>query len=242
MRRDEVKKILSSEKAYTVIKNNILNHKLAPGTRLTSRSMAKLTGVSIIPVLHAFQRLDSEGLIETIPGMGAKVITLDTETIRDKYYLREAIECQVVRILAENITVAQREELLQFTKKLDEFGSSYPVSDKYWTADYEFHHMLARMAGSKTLLKEIKKINLFRFLHRAREWVLVQKKAFSKDHHMQVVDAILSQDADYAEKVMRDHINDKSHSISKERQTSKANGTSRLGKNNRKRPKLGDTE
>jgi DNA-binding GntR family transcriptional regulator len=210
-----MKKILSSEKAYTVIKNNIISHRLAPGTRLTSRSMAKLTGVSIIPVLHAFQRLDSEGLIETIPGLGARVITLDSETIRDKYYLREAIECQVVRILAENIHPAQSDELVQFTEKLDEYGSCYPVSDKYWAADYEFHHMLARMAGSKTLLKEIQKINLFRLLQRAREWVLVKKEAFSTDHHMQIVNAILTQNADHAERVMRDHINHRSHSISK---------------------------
>jgi DNA-binding GntR family transcriptional regulator len=207
------KKLSSAEQAYSVIKKNILNHKLALGTRLTSRSLAKLTGVSIIPVLHALQRLDSEGLVETVPGWGSRVITLDKETIRDKYYLREAIECQVARILAEHISAEQSEELIEFTRDLDEFGSTHPVDDRYWKNDYGFHLMLAKFAGSKSLLREIQKINLFRFLQRAREWVLVKKQAFPKDHHMSVVDAILSRDPDRAENVMRNHIYHRAHAI-----------------------------
>jgi DNA-binding GntR family transcriptional regulator len=207
------KRVSSTDRAYRTIKNHILNHKLAPGARLTSRSLAKLTGVSIIPVLHALQRLDSEGLVESVPGWGSRVITLDTETIRDKYYLREAIECQVARILAEHITAEQREELIEFTRQLDVFGSVYPVDDRYWEYDHEFHLLLAKMAGSKTLLREIQKINLFRFLHRAREWTLAKNQAFPPDHHMSVVEAILSRDPDRAEKVMRNHVYHRSHSI-----------------------------
>jgi DNA-binding GntR family transcriptional regulator len=207
------KKASSTDHAYKTIKNHILNHKLAPGARLTSRSLAKLTGVSIIPVLHALQRLDSEGLVETVPGWGSRVITLDKETIRDKYYLREAIECQVARILAEHITAEQREELLEFTERLDAFGSVHPVDDRYWPNDYEFHLLLAKMAGSKSLLREIQKINLFRFLQRAREWVLAKKQAFPADHHMSVVEAILSRDPELAESVMRNHVYHRAHSI-----------------------------
>ena len=208
-----MKKISSTEQAYNVIKKNILNHKLAAGARLTSRNMAKLTGVSIIPVLHALQRLDSEGLVETIAGWGSRVITLDQETIRDKYYLREAIECQVVRILAHGITEYQKTELLDFTEKLDKCGSLFPVDPDYWKLDYEFHLMLARFAGSKSLYKEIQKINLFRFLQRVREWVLVEKTAFPQDHHGCIVKAILTGDPDVAEKTMRNHVHHRGHQL-----------------------------
>jgi len=211
-----VKKISSTEQAYNVIKKNILNQKLASGTRLTSRSMAKLTGVSIIPVLHALQRLDSEGLVETIPGWGSRVITLDRETIRDKYYLREAIECQVVRILAYGINEYQKRELVELTEKLDKCGSTYPVDPVYWKLDYEFHLMLAKFAGSKSLYKEIQKINLFRFLQRVREWVLVEKTAFPADHHGSIVNAILTGNPDVAEKAMRSHIHHRGHQIFEE--------------------------
>ncbi|NJL71760.1 MAG: GntR family transcriptional regulator [Candidatus Competibacteraceae bacterium] len=208
-----MKKQSATEQAYSVIKKNILSHKLAPGTRLTSRNMARLTGVSVIPVLHALQRLDGEGLIETIPGWGSRVITLDQETVRDKYYLREAIECQVVRILAMTITEPQVEELARLVATLDEYGSAYPVDDRYWPTDHEFHLTLARFAGSKSLLREIQKINLFRFLQRAKEWTLVEKEAFPKDHHKAVLDAILSGDPDAAEKAMRAHIHHRSHRV-----------------------------
>jgi DNA-binding GntR family transcriptional regulator len=207
------KKLSSAEHAYQIIKKNILSHKIPPGTRLTSRGLAELTGVSIIPVLQALQRLDHEGLIETIPGWGSRVITLDEETIRDKYYLREAIECQVVRILSKKITESQKIELLNYAQELDEIGSSYPIKKNYWKKEYEFHLMLAHFAGSKSLYKEIQKINLFRFFHRANEWVLQEKASFPKEHHQLIVKGILSGDPDIAEKAMRTHIHHQSHRI-----------------------------
>ncbi|MFA6508559.1 MAG: GntR family transcriptional regulator [Treponemataceae bacterium] len=203
----------STEQAYNVIKKNILNYKLVAGTRLTSRSMAKLTGVSIIPVLHALQRLDNEGLVETVPGWGSRVITLDQETIRDRYYLREAIECQVVRILVKVLTNAQKDELLACAEDLDKCSSTYPVDSSYWKKDYEFHLMLARFTGSKSLYKEIQKINLFRFLQRAKDWVLVEKKAFPVNHHKSILDAIQTGDMEAAEKAMRSHIYHRSHRV-----------------------------
>lgn len=206
-------KVSSTERAYLIIKKNILNHKLDSGTRLTSRSMAKLTGVSIIPVLHALQRLDNEGLVETIPGWGSRVITLDQETLIDRYYLREAIECQVVRILAMGMTGVQAEELMAAAEELDKRSSAYPVESGYWKKDYEFHLMLARFAGSKSLYKEIHKINLFRFLQRAREWVLLEKAAFPADHHRAIVKAILTGDPEAAQKAMREHIYHRSHRL-----------------------------
>jgi DNA-binding GntR family transcriptional regulator len=175
--------------------------------------MAKLTGVSIIPVLHALQRLDNEGLVETIPGWGSRVITLDHETLLDRYYLREAIECQVVRILAMGLTSRQEQELKDAAEDLDKKSASYPVDSGYWKKDYEFHLMLARFAGSKSLYKEIHKINLFRFLQRAREWVSLEKAAFPVDHHQAIVRAILTKDPDIAQKAMREHIYHRSHRL-----------------------------
>ena len=207
------KKTSSTEHAYQIIKKNILSHKLPPGTRLTSRKLAELTGVSIIPVLHALQRLDHEGLVETVPGWGSRVIALDEETIRDKYYLREAIECQVVRILAKKITESQKIELLQAAQELDKMGTIYPLNNSYWKKEYEFHLMLARYAGSKSLYKEIQKINLFRFFHRAKEGLRLAGSTLPADHHQRIVQAILSGDPDLAEKTMRNHIYHQSHRI-----------------------------
>ncbi len=207
------RKISSTEHAYQIIKNHILSHKLAPGTRLTSRKLAELTGVSIIPVLHALQRLDNEGLIETVPGWGSRVINLDEETIRDKYYLREAIECQVVRILAKKITEPQKNELLNLAREIDKAGAVSPIKNTYWKKEYEFHLTLARFAGSKSLYKEIQKINLFRFFHRSKEGLLLSGSTLPPDHHQKIVQAILTGDPDVAEKAMRNHIHHSSHRI-----------------------------
>lgn len=206
-----MKRISSTDKAYQRIKQQILSCKLKPGERLTSRAMAKIAGVSIIPVIHALQRLENEGLVETQQGWGSRVIQLDQSTIRDRFWLREAIECQIVRILSSTLTHHQALELTQFTRQLDLYGCAETVDERYWAADHEFHLMLAKFSGSKTLLQEIQKINLFRILQGAREYMLTQHESFPPDHHMRIVEAILTHNPDHAEKVMRDHLYHRSH-------------------------------
>jgi GntR family transcriptional regulator, rspAB operon transcriptional repressor len=196
----------AAERAYLVIRDAILENSLKAGTRLTVRAMADLTGVSVIPVIQALHRLDVEGLIETFPRWGSRVITLDNETVRDRYLLREAVECQVARILATTLSAYQAEELKRLASRLDELVAARDLAQEFLDKDHEIHSLMAEYTGSRSLLKALGHINLFRLMQKTREHIIIQRVGLPADLHMRLVDAILSGDPDVAEKAMREHI------------------------------------
>lgn len=196
----------ASERAYVAIRDAILSSSLPPGARLTVRAMAALTGVSVIPVIQAFHRLEEQGLIDTFPRWGSRVITLDNETIRDRYLLREAVECQVARILATSHSAYQAEQLTRMAARLDELVAARQYEEEFLERDYEIHSRMAEYTGSRSLLRALARINLFRLMQKTTEHIIIRRVGLPDDLHVRLVRAILAGDPDVAEKAMREHI------------------------------------
>jgi DNA-binding GntR family transcriptional regulator len=196
----------AAEHAYVAIRDAILECALQPGARLTVRAMADLTGVSVIPVIQALRRLEEEGLIETFPRWGSRVITLDNETIRDRYLLREAVECQVARILATGHSADQAEQLTRMAVRLDELVAARDLEGEFLARDHEIHSKMAEFTGSKSLLRALARVNLFRLMQKTREHIILRRVGLPNDLHGRLVAAILAGDPDAAEKQMREHI------------------------------------
>ncbi len=196
----------ASEHAYVVIRDAIISGTLRSGVRLTVRAMADLTGVSVIPVIQAFHRLEEEGLIDTFPRWGSRVITLDNETIRDRYLLREAVECQVARILATSHSAYQAEQLNRMAGRLDELVAARQYEEEFLERDHEIHSRMAEYTGSRSLLRALTRINLFRLMQKTTEYIIIRRVGLPSDLHRRLVRAILAGDPDAAEKAMREHI------------------------------------
>ena len=196
----------AAQRAWNIICEKILSKELPPGTRLQRREMAKLTGVSIIPVIEALHRLESEGLVESRPYWGSRVIELTEKVIEDRYALREAVECQVVRILASESTAAHLDRLYELARRVDALGQEHVVSDQYWNYHYTFHFTLAEMTGHESLMQALRRINLFSLLQRAEDSTIRKHPDVPADNHQRIVTAIGTHDRDVAEREMRTHI------------------------------------
>lgn len=212
----------ASEKAYNVIRRNILNGSLPPGASLPRRKMSKLAGVSVIPVIEAMQQLEADGLVRSKPRWGSYVTPVTHEEILGNYALREAIECHVVRILAQTMTAASERRLRDLACQIDEASfSSEEDMTHTWDAHYRFHRALAEETGYKPLVKALDRTNLYALLVRA---VIVRRQATSPlpaDWHQQVIDAIAQKDPTRAEEMMRTHIHDSLNRLLELREESK---------------------
>lgn len=197
----------SADVAYNTIAEKILKGILSPGEKLSIRTMSKLTGVSMIPVIEALRRLEFEGLVESFPRWGSRVVALTPETVRDRNALREAIECQVVRILAETGLTKEQENRLQFlAAELDGTPRTDEPSSPFWDSHYRFHMQLAEYTSCQSLIRALHHVGLFFLLQRI---ILSRKKIFRKiprDLHNKVIEAILLGDSQAADNAMRDHI------------------------------------
>lgn len=206
MANRQTKQKSATDIAYERIRTGIVTNELEPGSRLTIRAMAELTGVSIIPVIQALHTLENEGLVETFPNWGSRVITLDRETTRDRYLLREAVECQVARILTQGLSPDRLARLEALAEELDEFVAGDTPPGEFWERDYAFHAAMAQFTDCKSLYKALENINLFRLMQKTKEQVLMQHISLPKDLHLSLVHAIRSGDPDRAERKMREHI------------------------------------
>lgn len=201
-----------AENAYKIISKNILNGVLEPGCKLSRRKMAELTGVSVIPVIEALKRLEDDGLVQSKPKWGSFVIVPTLEKIREMYILREALECQVARVLSQKITTQQAQELRLIAYELDVPEYKNEILEFITDKHYEFHSKMAEYTGYGSLINSLHKINLFWLLCNA---IKTRRTKFPipRDFHASLVDVIALGDPDKAEAKMRAHVYDSLRAI-----------------------------
>jgi len=199
----------SAETAYTIISEKILSGEFEPGCKLSRRKMAEATGVSVIPVIEALNRLEEDGLVESKPQWGSFVTVPTLEKIKEINVLREAIECQVARILSLKISALQEQELRSIANKLDNIEYNVDTLEEFTQTHYAFHSKLVEYTGYNSLVITMRRINLFSLLCNA---VITRREnstvPFPKYWHMRLIDTIMNGDPDKSEELMRIHVLD----------------------------------
>lgn len=197
----------SAELAYSIISRKILDGEYEPGMRLSRRKMAEATGVSVIPVIEALKRLEEDGLVESKPQWGSFVTVPTLEKVIEAYQFREAIECQVARLMARTITPEQRGELAEIATLLDNTTYSPETTREMQEKHFSFHTKLASYTGNPLLQDAFRKINLFWLLCKALRETRT-RVATPRYWHLRLLDVIAQGDPEEAEKMMRIHIMD----------------------------------
>lgn len=197
----------AADLAYQIISQKIIDGEFPPGMKLSRRNMAKVTGVSVIPVIEALKRLEEDSLVESKPQWGSYVTIPTPEKIKESFELREAIECQSARILSQRMTEKQKVELWELATELDTvpYNSETMVDSR--DNHLKFHQILTEFTGNRKLIETLRKINLFYVLCRAIRANAPQKE-YPRYWHRLLVDEISSGDPDRAERAMREHVND----------------------------------
>ncbi len=204
----------AGQKAYDIISQKILKGDFAPGIKLSRRKMADLTGVSVIPVNEALKRLEEDGLVESKPQWGSFVTVPTSKKIIELYMLREAVECQVARIISEKMTVEQENELRLLARSLDSVKFAKETQDKINRLHYKFHTRMTEFTGYASLINTHRKTNLIYLLYKAVVHTRVNEELSGPRYwHELLVDEIKSGDKDRAEKAMRNHIDESFQAI-----------------------------
>ncbi len=206
----------ASEKAYKIIYRNILEGQLSSGTKLTMRKIAAMSGVSVIPVIEALNRLVEDGLVETRAQWGYFVSMPNRHQVHGKLVLREAVECQVARILGETLDAAGRKKILAAAKELDKARLDFLQKGKGSEKEmerlhYQFHLLLATLTGFDLLVETLRRINLMFILLKADG--VGRQYHLPPDWHTQLAEKISAGDADAAEAAMRIHVRDSYEAI-----------------------------
>ncbi len=194
-----------TERAYTYVREGILDGRIPAGTVLTEEEIAEAIGSSRTPVRHALSQLLHEGLVQIGSRRQLIVRGFTPEHRAEILMLRQALEGVAVRRASEVMTEEAIDGL-----RLNVMGQRRAAAegreDDLIDLDEAFH--LAIAAGARLpllegLLRQLREfVRVARLgLHRPPQ-VLVQVVA----EHEQIVDAIEARDAAAAHTALIDHL------------------------------------
>lgn len=113
------------DQIYSQIKDAILSGQVAEGEALPSiRALAKDLRISVITTKRAYDELESEGFIYTLPGKGCFVAERSTELLREENLKKIEGHMQEVRRLASacRLTENELDEMWRLPRYEDEAG------------------------------------------------------------------------------------------------------------------------
>lgn len=98
------------DQIYSQIKDAILSGQVTEGEALPSiRALAKDLRISVITTKRAYDELDSEGFIYTLPGKGCFVAERSTELLREENLKKIEGHMQEIRRLASACRLTENE-------------------------------------------------------------------------------------------------------------------------------------
>ncbi|MBB5628377.1 GntR family transcriptional regulator [Sphaerisporangium krabiense] len=114
-----------AELSYELLRSRILDGTYGPGYRLVMDQLARETGVSTIPLREAVRRLQSEGLVEVVRNIGARVAAFDAAQVEHTLNILARLEGYATAISAPLMKPrhieASREINLRMAAALEEF-------------------------------------------------------------------------------------------------------------------------
>lgn len=183
----------------------MLDHRLAPGTKLKEVALADVFGVTRNVIRKALVRLANDRLVELRPNRGAVVANPTVAESRDLFAARRVVEGAIVDRLARQATPAQVRELRDHAKRESEAYRRGEMRAGL-KLSIEFHQVLGRMAGNSVLAEMLEQLIVRTPL------VVVAYRSHRTDpscanhEHEDIIDALAKGNPDRAVKATQDHL------------------------------------
>jgi len=187
------------------LRREILDMVLRPGMPLSEKDLTARFGMSRTPVREALIRLKEEGLVEIFPQAGTFVARIPAGAIPEAVFIRQALECATVAVLAG---MAGRDEVARLDATIAALHEALEARDqeRFHLADEDFHEALADIAGYPGAWKLAQAAKSQ--IDRCRRMTLPVpgRMAMVIREHLAIVDAIRRRDGPAAVAAMRQHL------------------------------------
>ena len=188
--------------AYEYLKEGILSGELKPGSPISEMAVAKDLEISRTPLREAMRELEREGLMVSYPDRGSFVTTVTPSEVDEIYELRAMIECWCLK---KGFDRLDRREL-RYIK--EDFRTAYDMDDweLFHKADRKFHGMIVDSAASPRIRNFMNNLNAQTERIRRISARGVSRNEKSLKEHSAIIDAILDNDREAAERALKEHL------------------------------------
>ncbi|HEY7628957.1 MAG TPA: GntR family transcriptional regulator [Ilumatobacteraceae bacterium] len=159
-----------ADRAYTYIRQRVLDGQHLPGERLVIEQLAREMDVSVVPVREAIRRLEAEGYVTYTRNIGATVTSIDLDRYPETVETVAVLEGVAIGLAAAHITAKDIKDARALN---DQMRSCIDAMDpqKFTALNHQFHRILYGRCPNRHLLNMV-----------IKEWDLLattRKSAFS---------------------------------------------------------------
>ena len=150
--RTATESMSAAERAYSIIRGQILNGSHVPGTMLGEAALATEIGVSRTPVRVALARLQDEGWIHIYPKRGAIVQGIDERTVAELADARFVLETTAVERASEPMRQRLAEKLDDL---ITQHRAAFTEGDiaRFIELTLEFHRGFVEAGDNRVMLE-----------------------------------------------------------------------------------------
>lgn len=203
-----------ADQIYETLYHKIIHLELTPGMPLLEREIALDFNASRTPVREAILRLTKEMLVEVVPKSGTFVARIPLSILPEALVARRALECDLVRRAARNVTPSG---ILRLRAIVEENREAAQEGDQqiFDRTDGAFHAELAALSGYPGLWNVIQQIKAPIDRHRHLTLPVEGRMDQVVEEHSEIVDALEKRDGALAAKRMDKHIRQLKDDIAK---------------------------
>lgn len=194
-----------SQQIYHILRRDIVECHIAPGTLLSEKDVSARFDVSRQPVREAFIKLAENGFIQIRPQRGSYVNKISLHQVIDACFVREAIERAVVRRAISRIDDDKLWLLEQNLQQQRSAIARHKPND-FFTLDNTFHQLLAHIADCSLAWNTVENIKatVDRVRYISPGYTITPETFF--EQHSAIFNACVQRDAACADAAMLHHL------------------------------------
>jgi DNA-binding GntR family transcriptional regulator len=194
----------NSLRVFKEIEEAILSGRFKPRERLIEMDLISKCGVSRTVIREALKKLEAKGLVRTTPYRGAMVADLTVEEIEEIYFVRTELEKIAARLVLENITRVEIQELKKFSREVEK--NLREKTHQMIEIDSEFHRMIFKACRNNYLYDMIDFLRTKAHIVRFNAWSLPHRIEESVIEHWEMIKAIEERNLSQFEKLIVKHL------------------------------------
>ena len=192
-----------SEQVKDRLLQDILDGRYPPGARIVETRVARELGTSQAPVREALRDLEALGVIQSAAFRGARVRRPSVAELLEAFAIRAELESLAARLALPRLSAEDLEVLEGYVTEMQraaETGDAHAEA----TADAEFHAMIVRLSGNRTLERVWRTLEPF-----SRTYVTILAPGADRrgiaDQHVPVLDVLRGGDPELVAGALHRH-------------------------------------
>lgn len=192
------------DKAYQLIKQNIVHCRYMPNTLLSEAELMKAVDSSRTPIREALNKLEQENLIRILPKRGAIVCDISISEVTMIFEARLLNEPYILHRYSQNVDRATLEEIFRQMTAATMDEATYV---KLYAMDDLLHRIIVNGCPNEYIRDPMSHVldqsNRLRIL--AGKNIHGRQKS-ATDEHVEIIRAILDHETDRACDLLREHL------------------------------------